>query len=77
MGFSWQESCGLPFPPLGDLLDPGIEPTSPALAGGFFNPRLGKKTPSVLGALLGRTPVPASLTEETGGNGWSCLVSTH
>ena len=27
---------GLPFPPPGDLLDPGIEPTSPALAGQFF-----------------------------------------
>ena len=27
---------GLPFPPAGDLPDPGIEPTSPALAGGFF-----------------------------------------
>ena len=27
---------GLPFPPLGDLPDPGIEPESPALAGGFF-----------------------------------------
>ena len=29
----------VPFPPLGDLLDPGIKPTSlvsPALAGGFF-----------------------------------------
>ena len=29
----------LPFPPLGDLFDPGIEPASlmsPALAGGFF-----------------------------------------
>ena len=24
------------FPPLGDLLDPGIKPASPALAGGFF-----------------------------------------
>ena len=61
----------------GDLLDPGIEPTSPALAGGFFTPGLGTKTPSVLGALLGCTPAPASLTEDTGGNGWSCLVSTH
>ena len=31
MGFSRQEYCsGLPFPPPGDLLDPGIEPTSPA-----------------------------------------------
>ena len=30
---------GLPFPPPGDLPDPGIEPTSlssPTLAGGFF-----------------------------------------
>ena len=30
---------GLPFPPLGDLPNPGFEPTSPAapaLAGGFF-----------------------------------------
>ena len=40
MGFSQQEDwSGLPFPPAGDLPDPGIEPaslTSPALAGGFF-----------------------------------------
>ena len=26
----------LPFPSPGDLSNPGIEPTSPALAGGFF-----------------------------------------
>ena len=26
----------MPFPPPGDLPDPGIESTSPALAGGFF-----------------------------------------
>ena len=40
MGFSRQEYwSGLPFPSLGDLPNPGIEPTSltsPALAGGFF-----------------------------------------
>ena len=40
MGFSRQEYWnGLPFPPPGDLPDPGIEPmspASPALAGGFF-----------------------------------------
>ena len=37
MGFPWQEYwSGLPFPPLGDLPNPGIKPTSPALAGGFF-----------------------------------------
>ena len=27
---------GLPFPSPGDLPDPGIEPTSPELAGGLF-----------------------------------------
>ena len=38
IGLSWQEYWGgLPFPPPGDLSDPGIEPVSPALAGGFFN----------------------------------------
>ena len=40
MGFSKQEHwSGLPCPPPGDLLDPGIEPStlmSPGLAGGFF-----------------------------------------
>ena len=35
--FSRQEYwSGLPFPPLGDLPDPGFKPASPALAGGFF-----------------------------------------
>ena len=40
MGLSQQEYwSGLPFPPPGDLLDPGIKlasPTAAALAGGFF-----------------------------------------
>ena len=37
MGFSRQEYwSGLSYPPPGDLSDPGIEPRSPALAGGFF-----------------------------------------
>ena len=40
MGFSRQEYwSGVPFPPPGNLPDPGIEPESlksPALAGGFF-----------------------------------------
>ena len=36
-GFSRQEYwSGLPFPPPGDLPNPGIEPVSPALAGRFF-----------------------------------------
>ena len=37
MGFSRQKYWnGLPFPSLGDLPDPGIEPTSPELSGRFF-----------------------------------------
>ena len=44
MGFSRHEYwSGLPSPPLGDLPDPGIKPTSltsPALAGEFFTPVL-------------------------------------
>ena len=37
MGFSRQEYwSGLPFPSLGDLLDPWIEPASPVLAGRIF-----------------------------------------
>ena len=40
IGLSWQEYwSGLPFPPPGDLPDPGIEPetpAAPALPGGFF-----------------------------------------
>ena len=39
MRFSRQEHwSGLPFPPPGDLPNPGIEPSSPALTGGFFTP---------------------------------------
>ena len=38
MGFPRQEYwSGLPFPSPGDLPGSGIEPASPALAGGFFN----------------------------------------
>ena len=37
MGFPRQEYWSvLPFPSPGDPPDPGIKPTSPALAGGFF-----------------------------------------
>ena len=46
MGFSRQEQqSGLPFPPPGDLPDPGIEPessVSPALVGFFTTELLGK-----------------------------------
>ena len=38
MGFSRQECWnGLPFPSPGDVPNPGVKHTSPALAGGFFS----------------------------------------
>ena len=44
MGFPRQEYwSGLSFPPPGYLPDPGIEPVSPALAGGLFTTDLPKK----------------------------------
>ena len=47
MGFSKPECwSGLPFPPPGDLPDPGIEPespASPALAGEFFTTKSPRK----------------------------------
>ena len=39
---------GLPFPPLGELPDPGIEPMSPvppALTGGFFTTTVPPRKP--------------------------------
>ena len=48
MGFLRQEHwSGLPFPPPGDLPDPGTKPTSltsPALVGGFFTTELPDNT---------------------------------
>ena len=46
MEFYRQESwSGLPFPSPGDLPNPGIEPTSPALAGGFLTTEPPEKPP--------------------------------
>ena len=48
MGFPRQEYCtGLPLPSPGDLPNPGMYPTSPALAGGFFTTKPpGQPSPS-------------------------------
>ena len=44
MGFSRQEyRSGVPFPSPGNLVDPGIETISPALAGRFFTAELPEK----------------------------------
>ena len=48
MGFTRQEDWSrLPFPPPGDLSDPGIEPAVPALAGGFFTSELPGKAATI------------------------------
>ena len=54
MGFSRQEYwSALPFPSPGDLLDPGIEPRSPALRAGIFpSEPPGKPSRLVIGAEL-------------------------
>ena len=55
MEFSRQEHwSGFPFPSPRDHPDPGIEPTSPALAGVFFTTELPEK-PSLL-SLYNRLP---------------------
>ena len=64
MEFSRQEyGSGLPFPPPGDLPDPGMEPgspVSPALAGGFFTTSTTWKAPYVAcGMLVPKTGVEA------------------
>ena len=52
VGFPRQEYwSGLPFPSLGDLPDPGIEPSSPALAGSLFTSAPVRK-PDLMSTLL-------------------------
>ena len=50
MGFSRQEYWrGLPYPPPGDLPNPGIKPRSPALQGDSLPPELpGKPTKAII-----------------------------
>ena len=53
LGFSWQEYWnGLPFPPPGDPPNPGTEPASPALSGGFFTTSAIREAPVVFGKYL-------------------------
>ena len=48
MELSWQEYwCGFSIPPLGYLPNPGIEPASPALSGGFFTAEPVKNLPAM------------------------------
>ena len=54
---------GLPFPSPGDLLNPRIEPTSPALAGGFFTTERPRK-PTKLDHLVKKKKFTVSLNPE-------------
>ena len=59
MGFPRQEYwSGLPFPSLGNLPDPGMEPVSPALADRFFTtePPGTTPTPNVFPVILCKSP---------------------
>ena len=48
MGFPRQEYWSrLPFPPPGDLSDPGTEPAGPSLAGGFLASELPGKPATI------------------------------
>ena len=69
MGFCRQEYwSGLPFPSPGDLPDPGIEPSSPALAGRFF-------TSGPPGKPMGKIASWWEVAVSTGGSAW-CSVMT-
>ena len=61
MGFSQQEYWnGLPFPPLGNLPNPGLKPqpqVSSALAGGFFTTEPAGKPIRGMGRVKGETDV--------------------
>ena len=62
MGFPRQEYwTGLPFSPPEDLPDPGIEPGSPALAGGFLTTEPPGKTSLNQQVQLKIHPLPGSL----------------
>ena len=71
MRFSRQDyDSGLPFPSPGDPPDPGIEPTSPTLAGGFSTPEpAGKST--VKGEMVTSMAEEEKVGERAGGEGWT------
>ena len=55
MGFPRQEYWrGLPFPSPGDLPNSGIEPTSPALSGGFLSTKPSATPPGKFGCIVTR-----------------------
>ena len=80
MGFSRQEYwSGLPFPSL-DLLNPGIEPMSPALAGRFFTTEPQGKSPMRVKIMQNKNTLDSVLG--TAGsclsfNVWDCILNQY
>ena len=73
MGLSRQEYWSeLPFPSPGNLPYPGIEPASPALAGGFFTTELGYVPAN---AIKDKSSIPGSGRNPEGGHGNSLQYS--
>ena len=79
--FSRQEYwSGLPYPPPGDFPNPGIEPESPALAGGFFTTNSPGKPLSVhrghsINIHNYHPPEVAGLQWKEGNAPWVCTCS--
>ena len=76
MGLPRQECwSGLPFPPSGDLPDPGIEHVFPALAGRFFiteppgKPLVQCRSPQMLVPFGDKSEIEIVLWEWSGGGG--------
>ena len=74
MGFPRQEYwSGLPFPPSGDLPDPGIKHVFPGLAGRFFiteppgKPLVQSRSPKMLVPFGGKSEIEIVLSEWRGG----------
>ena len=82
MGFSRQQHwSGLPFPPPGDLSNPGIELMSPALAGGFFSSNLtcfllGMRIPCFIDA-PSHISASESMNKSRRENAWTSKVFSH
>ena len=65
LGFPRQEHwSGLPFPSEGDLPDPGVEPKSPALTGGFFTAEPPEKPKEILASFIVHNFLPGFLTSK-------------
>ena len=79
MGFPRQDYwSGLPFPSPGDLLNPGIKPVSPALAGKFFTTEPPEKPKEVYMSLINQQINIDLQPQESTLNGLhSLLTSDH